>query len=105
MLNGVTDLICTKSDVLSGLGQIPVCHSYEIDGTISDKIPYSLVDANINPQYQNFEGWTGDLGKIKNYNDLPETFKTYMQFVEEQIGLKVNTISVGPDRDETIVRA
>jgi adenylosuccinate synthase len=63
------------------------------------------VDANINPQYQSFTGWTGDLSKIKNYHDLPETFKTYMQFVEEQIGLKVNTISVGPDRDETIVRA
>jgi adenylosuccinate synthase len=105
MLNGVTDLICTKSDVLSGLGEIPVCHSYEIDGTVSDKIPYSLVDANINPQYQSFTGWTGDLSKIKNYHDLPETFKTYMQFVEEQIGIKVNTISVGPDRDETIVRS
>ena len=64
MLNGVTDLICTKSDVLSGIDEIPVCHAYEIDGKVSDKIPYSLVDANINPQYQSFKGWTGDLSKI-----------------------------------------
>jgi adenylosuccinate synthase len=64
-----------------------------------------LVDANINPQYQSFKGWTGDLSKIKNYDDLPETFITYMQFVEEQIGIKVDTISVGPDRDETIMRS
>lgn len=104
MLNGVTDLICTKSDILSGFETIPVCDAYEINGKITSEIPFSLTDDKIIPQYKNFNGWSGDLSIIKSYENLPETFQQYMSFVEEQIGLKVGVISVGPDREQTIIR-
>lgn len=104
MLNGVTDLICTKSDILSGFETIPVCDAYEINEKITSEIPFSLTDDKIIPQYKNFNGWSGDLSIIKSYENLPETFQQYMSFVEEQIGLKVGVISVGPDREQTIIR-
>lgn len=104
MLNGVSDLICTKSDVLSGFENVQVCDSYTIDGKISKEIPYNLNDSNIKPNYQSFEGWNGNLSELRNYSDLPQSFQNYMRFVESEIGIKVNTISVGPDRDETIIR-
>jgi adenylosuccinate synthase len=104
MLNGVTDLICTKSDVLSGFEEVLVCDGYEINGKNTSEIPFDLSRKDILPLYRSFPGWTGDLTKIRNYQDLPETFKTYMDFVEAQIGVPVNVISVGPDREETIMK-
>ncbi|GAB1449582.1 adenylosuccinate synthase [Bacteroidota bacterium] len=104
MLNGVTDLICTKSDVLSGFEEVLVCDRYAINGQETNEIPFSLQDVNAEPLYRNFPGWTGDLSKIRTYNDLPETFRNYMSYVEGQIGVPVNVISVGPDREETIRR-
>lgn len=104
MLNGVTDLICTKSDVLSGFEEVLVCDRYAINGQETNEMPFSLQDVNAEPLYRNFPGWTGDLSKIRTYNDLPETFRNYMSYVEGQIGVPVNVISVGPDREETIRR-
>lgn len=104
MLNGVTDLICTKSDVLSGFEEVLVCDRYAINGQETNEIPFSLQDVNAEPLYRNFPGWTGDLSKIRTYSDLPETFRNYMSYVEGQIGVPVNVISVGPDREETIRR-
>ena len=104
MLNGVTDLICTKSDVLSGFEQVPVCDAYQIEGTRVTDIPYNFNDALIQPLYNSFKGWSEDLTGIRKYEDLPENFKAYMQYVEEQVGLKMSVISIGPDREQTIVR-
>ncbi|TAE86016.1 MAG: adenylosuccinate synthase [Bacteroidetes bacterium] len=104
MLNGVTDLICTKSDVLSGFEQVPVCDAYQIEGTRVTDIPYNFNDAPIQPLYSSFKGWSEDLTGIRKYEDLPENFKAYMQYVEEQVGLKMSVISIGPDREQTIVR-
>lgn len=104
MLNGVTDLICTKSDVLSGFEDVLVCDGYEINGVKTSEIPFDLMHSDATPIYQTFKGWSGDLSKIRNYQDLPETFKTYMDYVEAQIGVPVNVISVGPDREETIMK-
>jgi len=104
MLNGITDLICTKSDVLSGFEDVLVCDAYEVEGKTIQQIPFGLQDYKINPVYSKFEGWQGDLSKMRTYEELPETFKTYMNYVESQIGVPVNVISVGPDREETIVK-
>ncbi len=104
MLNGVSDLICTKSDVLSGFENVLVCNQYNINGVNTNELPFNLNDVAINPQYQTFNGWSEDLTKIKKYENLPETFKQYMHFVEQQIGIGVGVISVGPDREETIIR-
>jgi adenylosuccinate synthase len=104
MLNGVTDLICTKSDVLSGFDKVNVCDSYEIDGKITTELPFNMDDELIKPQYKSFPGWTGNLSVMKQYNELPETFRNYMEYVEKQIQVPVSIISVGPDREETIVK-
>lgn len=104
MLNGVTDLICTKSDVLSGFEEVLVCDAYQLNGTSIQQIPFGIQDYTIDPVYSKFEGWQGDLSKMRTYTELPETFKTYMNYVESQIGVPVNVISVGPDREETILK-
>jgi adenylosuccinate synthase len=104
MLNGVTDLICTKSDVLSGFEEVLVCDAYQLNGTTIQQIPFGIQDYTIDPVYSKFEGWQGDLSKMRTYTELPETFKTYMNYVESQIGVPVNVISVGPDREETILK-
>jgi len=102
MLDGVTDLICTKSDVLSGFDEVLVCNEYEIEGKRTNEIPFNIADAKITPHYKSFKGWTEDLSVIKDYDKLPKTFKEYMNYVSSQIGLKVNVISVGPDREQTV---
>ncbi len=104
MLNGVTDLICTKSDVLSGFEEVMLCDSYSINGKITDELPFNLLDAEVTPQYKSFKGWSGNLSSMRTYSELPETFRTYMDFVESKIGVPVNMISVGPDREETIAK-
>jgi adenylosuccinate synthase len=63
-----------------------------------------MQDVKLEPLYNSFPGWTGDLSKIKTYNELPETFRNYMDYVQSQIEVPVNVISVGPDREETIIR-
>lgn len=103
MINGVTDLICTKSDVLSGFDQVPVCDAYEINGKLVNELPYQLNDEEIKAHYKHFEGWSEDLTQIRNYNDLPATFKNYMNYVQQQAGQKLSIISVGPDREQTIM--
>lgn len=104
MLNGVTDLICTKSDVLSGFGDVPVCDAYDINGKIVNEIPFQFNDAPIIPQYKKFTGWSEDLTTIRTYDGLPDSFKAYMKYIEEQVGQKMSVISVGPDREQTIMR-
>lgn len=104
MLNGVSDLICTKSDVLSGFETIQACTAYSINNQQTQQVPYNLQSDFIKPVYKSFEGWQEDISGIKDYNLLPETFKQYMAFIEQQISVKVNVISVGPDREQTITR-
>lgn len=104
MLNGVTDLICTKSDVLSGFAEVPVCDAYDIEGKRVTEIPYNFNDAPIKPLFKTFKGWSEDLTGMRRFEQLPESFKGYMQYVEEQVGLKMSVISVGPDREQTILQ-
>jgi adenylosuccinate synthase len=104
MLNGVTDLICTKSDVLSGFEEVLVCDEYEIEGQKTSEIPFNIADAKITPQYRSFKGWSEDLMSIRKFSDLPANFRTYMDYVTQQIGIKTDMISVGPDREQTITQ-
>jgi len=104
ILNGVTDLICTKSDVLSGFDEISVCDSYLYSGKTTKEIPFDMTGQEIIPQYKNYKGWSEDLSKIKTFDALPDSFKNYVDFIESEIGVRHNMISVGPDREETIIR-
>ncbi len=102
MLNGVTDLICTKSDVLSGFAEVPVCDAYDIDGERITEIPFNFNDANIKPLFKNFKGWSEDLTGIRKMEELPESFKQYMHYISDHVGQKMSIISVGPDREQTL---
>ncbi|MFR9620211.1 MAG: adenylosuccinate synthase [Rikenellaceae bacterium] len=103
MIDGATQLIMMKSDVLNDFDTIKVAVAYEIDGQQTTVFPYS-VEGEIKPIYKEFKGWKSDICDVRNYEDFPAEFKSYVEFIEQQTGVPVKIISVGPDREETIVR-
>ena len=103
MMNGVTALIMMKSDILNDFDTIKVAVGYEVNGQNVDYFPYEA-DENIVPVYREFAGWNCDICNIREYDQFPQQFKDYVAFIEEQTGVPVKIISVGPDREETIVR-
>ncbi|MCC8088532.1 MAG: adenylosuccinate synthase [Rikenellaceae bacterium] len=103
MINGVTSLIMMKADVMNHLDIIKAGVAYEIDGEIIENFPYEL-DEHVKPVYKEFKGWNCDINDIRNYDDFPAEFKEYVEFIEKETGVPVKIISVGPDRDETIMR-
>lgn len=103
MINGVTQLIMMKSDVMNDFETIRVATEYEIDGKRTNHFPYEITEG-LKPVYEEFEGWQCDLRSAKRYEDFPAAFKNYVEFIERETGVPVKIISVGPDRGETIVR-
>ena len=103
MINGVTQLIMMKSDVMNDFDTIKIATAYEIGGRRTSEFPYTITD-DLKPIYTEFEGWKCDLRKCRTYEEFPEAFKRYVEFIEHQTGVPVRIISVGPDRGETIVR-
>ena len=101
-VNGVTDLIMMKGDVLSGIDKIKVCTKYNYNGKVVDYMPFSIMDENIGPVYEEIDGWEEDITQAKSYNDLPLNFKNYVEFLEDKLNLKIKIVSVGPDRKQTI---
>lgn len=105
MINGVTQLIMMKSDVMNDFDTVKVATGYEIDGQKTNYFPFSVNDeSSIKPIYTEFEGWKCDLRSCKSYDEFPAAFKNYVEFIERETGVPVKIISVGPDRSETIVR-
>lgn len=110
MINGATDLIMMKSDVLDGFDTIKVATSYRLpDGSETRDFPYSIGDnaegsGSMTPVYQEFKGWKTSLADKRTFDELPETFKDYVAFIESEVGVPVTIISVGPDRTETIFK-
>ena len=103
MMNGVTKLIMMKADVMNDFDTIKVAEAYEIDGRRVTEFPYDIQD-DVKPVYREFKGWKTDLKQVRRYEDFPAEFKTYVEYIERETGVPVAIISVGPDRDETIVR-
>jgi len=101
MLNGVTELVVTKADVLSGFDTLKVCTHYKLKGKKIEYLPYEINEP-IEPVYKEFKGWKEDISNIKSFAELPETFKSYMQYIEDEIKVPIKIISVGPNRKETI---
>ena len=101
-VNGVTDLIMMKGDVLSGIDKIKVCTKYNYNGEVVDYMPFSIMDENIEPIHEEIDGWEEDITQAKSYNDLPLNFKNYVAFLEDKLNLKIKIVSVGPDRKQTI---
>lgn len=103
MLNGVTDLIMMKSDCLDDFETIKVCTSYRVDGRETDMVPFDTY-AEIEPVYTEFKGWNADLTRCRKESELPAEFMDYIRFMEGYLGVPIRIISIGPDRDATIMR-
>jgi adenylosuccinate synthase len=104
MLNGVTQLIMTKADVLSGFDEIQVCTHYLYDGEKIDYLPFDIDAKYVNPIYQSIKGWSEDLTGVRDCEDLPESLMNYIQFIESELSIPITWISVGPDREQTMQR-
>jgi len=105
MINGVTQLIMMKVDVLTIFDHIRVCTHYRLeDGTITDQLPYDLCDGVVEPVYKDFGGWQQSLDGIRDFDDIPEALLAYVKFLEEELNLPITFISTGPDREALISR-
>jgi len=104
-VNGVTDFVLTKLDVLTGLKTIPVCVAYDVDGTRHDEMPVSQSDFHhAVPIYEEFPGWDDDITGARTFEDLPKNAQDYVLAIEKMSGARMSAIGVGPGRDEIIVR-
>jgi adenylosuccinate synthase len=103
MMNGTTKLIMMKGDVLNGFDTLKVCVGYEVGGERLDYFPFETNEP-ITPVYKEFAGWRSDIGAVRDYGDFPAEFKAYVEFIERSTGVPVSIISVGPDREETVIR-
>ncbi len=103
MINGVTQLIMMKSDVLDTFATIKACVAYRIDGKETKRFPFEAKD-NIEPIYTELQGWQTDMTKMQSEAEFPEAFKAYIAFLEKELEVPIKIVSVGPDREQTIVR-
>lgn len=103
-VNGVTELMMMKADVLSGIGPIQICTAYRYKGETIDHLPYKLQEDLIEPILTEMPGWEEDLTKMTSEDEFPETFKSYIAFIEKEVGVPITLVSVGPDRAQTILR-
>lgn len=104
MMNGATALFMMKSDVLNDFKTIRVCVGYRINGVEINYFPYEAADTDIEPIYKDFKGWQCDVSKCSSYEQLPIELKEYIAYIEKETNCPIRIISVGPDRDATIMR-
>jgi len=103
-INGVTQLIMMKADVLSGFDELQVCTQYELNGTKTNQIPFDVVNNELKPVYMSMKGWQADLTKCRSMDELPAEFMAYIHFIEQEVNVPITIISLGPDREQTIIR-
>jgi adenylosuccinate synthase len=102
MINGVTQLVMTKADVLDAFDQLSICTAYKIDGKETEQIPFQMTWNKIDPQYKTFKGWNKDITKMKTEAELPGAMQEYVAFINKNLGVPVRYISNGPERDQLI---
>ena len=103
MLNGVTKLVMMKSDVLDTFETIKACVSYNINGEVTEDLPFDMSEG-IEPVYVDLPGWKTDMSKMQSEDEFPEEFNNYLSFLEEELGVPIAIVSLGPDRAQTIIR-
>jgi len=103
MINGVTQLVMTKADVLDELDILKVADSYQINGKVTKEVPFQMEGINLEPVYKEFKGWKTDITGIKNFKNLPAEMDTYINYINSTLGVPVNFISNGPDTDQIVV--
>jgi len=103
-INGVTQLMMMKGDVLSGIDTIKVCNQYKTEQGLIDHLPYDINDKSLTPEYIEFPGWEEDLTQINAADQFPKNFVDYIDFLEKELNTPIKIVSVGPDRKQTIFR-
>jgi adenylosuccinate synthase len=104
-VNGITDLVVTKLDVLSGLAKVPICVGYEVDGQRLDEMPMTQTAFHhAVPVYEELDGWWEDISKARVFGELPESAQRYVLRIEELCGARVSVVGVGPGREENVIR-
>jgi adenylosuccinate synthase len=103
-VNGVTQLMMMKGDVLSGFETLKVCTEYEYKGEKIAHLPYNIEPENVTPIYKEFKGWKADLTGMTTYDELPMELKEYIDYIEKEVEVPIKIISVGPDRKQTITK-
>jgi adenylosuccinate synthase len=106
MVNGVTQLFMMKADVLNDFSTIKVCTHYKLaDGTTTEELPFELNDEAITPIYRSFTGWNQSLAGVSKFEDLPQALLDYVTYLEQELSVPINIVSIGPDREQTILRS
>lgn len=103
MLNGVTQLVMTKADVLSGFEKIYACTHYNHAGEVIDYMPYDICTIKPEPILKEIDGWHEDITGITELSEIPAKLQSYINFLEEQLEVPVKYLSVGPDRKQTLI--
>ena len=103
-VNGVTQLMMMKGDVLSGFKKLKVCTAYKYKGETIEHLPYNIEAENITPVYTEMKGWKEDLTKMNDASQLPKELNDYIEFLEKELETPIKIVSVGPDRVQTIER-
>jgi len=103
-INGVTELMMMKADVLSGFDTLKVATAYNYKGEVIHHLPYNIEEENVTPIYTEFKGWKQDLTGLTTFESLPKELKTYIEFIELEVAVPIKIVSVGPDRKQTIMR-
>ena len=104
MINGVTKLIMMKSDVLDTFPTIKACTAYKVDGQVTRDFPFSLEDCTVEPVYEELPGWLTDMTSFNSEDEFPQQFSDYIRFLEDQLQTPITIVSIGPDREQTILR-
>ncbi|MCB0686399.1 MAG: adenylosuccinate synthase [Saprospiraceae bacterium] len=104
MINGVTQLVMTKIDVLDSFEQIKIADAYEIDGLKTTQLPFDLCDNEITPSWKKYSGWHESLDSVSSYEELPVLAREYIEDLEQQLGVNFSMISTGPERSKLLVR-
>ncbi|MDR3260856.1 MAG: adenylosuccinate synthase [Tannerella sp.] len=104
MINGVSKLIMMKSDVLDTFETIKACVAYRIDGEEVTAFPFDISDVSVEPVWVELPGWQTDMTKMQSEDEFPEEFNAYLSFLEEELDVPIHVVSVGPDREQTIIR-
>lgn len=103
MIDGVTKIVMTKTDVLDEFEQLQVCTAYNIDGKESGEMPFRLDQVNLQPVYKIFEGWFTNISAVQSFEELPVKMKEYIGFINNFLGVQIQFISNGPERDQLII--
>jgi adenylosuccinate synthase len=103
-INGVTQLLMMKGDVLSDFETLKICTHYKYNGKVIDYLPYDISPEHLEPVYKEMKGWNTDLTTLTKDGQLPDELNSYIHFIEKEVGVPITVVSVGPDRTQTILR-